>query len=264
MTETDDSTDTYTLDVKDVEAFVGIAISANYVTMLMRNLSMVAGFIALDDLRTAKTPLSPSEQAWKIVQGVLIIAVGILPLWVPPQVSKERLARYNISPYLFTGVVVFVSMVLCILGSLSYYLWHFPSILIGLSLVNSFLVNELKYAEPYFASNWLPSSSYTDTSLTARSVAAFVVILPSMLAGLFKKGWIVAFAVPMVLFVSFFVAFPCRAELEKKEKYKMKLHVSQEYLPLEWNESRSNDFYKVDMRQENKLAFATYWFLQYL
>lgn len=263
---TDDTAATDTLNVKDVEYLVGMAIAANYITILMRNLNMVAGFYVLADLTLSETPLSSSEKAWKIVQVLLIFSAGILPLWRPPHVTKELLSRYNLSPYLFTGGVLFVSLVLITVSSVSYYFLHLPYLLIALSLVNSFVVNELKYAEPYFCSNWIPCSNYTDTSITCRGVAAVVVLVPAFLLCTFKTAWIGLLAVLMVSFVSYFVAFACRDELDKHDEYKNLLHMSEEYLPLEWNDTRSYDFYKVHMRQQKlgTLTFATYWLCQYL
>lgn len=104
--------------------------------------------------------------ATELMYILCVVATRVLPLWTKPKITITHLRSWNISPSRFTGVVTAISTVLYVVTS--YYMMqsiYSPLIpCLAVLLVNSPLVNEIKWAEGFFASNWLPESRYRDAS----------------------------------------------------------------------------------------------------
>lgn len=261
MSETDENADE---DISTgVESFISLAIAANWATMVLRMLLMVTTVVfTLVDVKDAKTHV---DKGVKVLQAVGILAVGILPLWTKPKISAAKLQRWKISPYQLTAAVLALSTLLVGLGAVLFFAVKKWVLLYVVMFLNSVLVNEIKWSEAYFATNWLPKNKYLEMFEKSKNVALLFTLLPLLVMCFFKTVWLVIPIPVAVLFVSHFLAFKLEHLLGQEVKYKQLLQDNSDYAPLaEWNDPNSYDYYKVDIKGESWGQFYTYYLFQFL
>lgn len=246
-----------------VEAFIALAIAANWATMVLRMVLMVLCVVfTLVGVKDAKTHV---DKGSKVLQAVGIMAVGILPLWTKPKVSAAKLQRWKISPYQWTGAVLAGSTLLVGLGAVFFFVVKKWVLLYVVMLLNSVLVNEIKWSEAYFSTNWLPKNKYLEMFEKSKTVALLFTLLPLLLVSFFKTVWLLIPIPVVALFLSHFLVFKLEHLLDQEVKYKQLLEDSSDYAPLaEWNDPNSYDYYKVDIKQESWGQFYTYYLFQFL
>lgn len=263
MTDTDDNSiedDIY----KDVEVFVALAITANWATMMLRKCFVVpcVAITLIMDVKGAKTS---ADKSVMVLQALGLLVVGILPLWTKPKISAARLYSWKISPYQLTGAVLTLSTLLLSLGVVFFYVVKNWTLVYLLVFLNSVLVNEIKWSEAYFSTNWFPKNKYGDVLEKSKNLAFVFTIFSPMIGTYLQNIWFFTSIPVFVLFVSFFVAFKLEHLLDQETEYKQWLEENGEYAPLaEWNDPNSYDYYKVDIRQQSWGQFYTYYFFQFL
>lgn len=243
-----------------VEVMTSTGMTCNWISMILRQGVFLTGVLLyLSELRR---PHTRGEHGRKVLEALGCLAVGILPLWTRPVMSPAQLHALDISPYKFTAGVTLFSTLL--LGASMCFLLEHPPFLVLALLVNSFLVNEIKWSEAYFASNWLPEDKYYDVSDKSKNMAVFVTLVSSGLAALFKTPWFYLILLVAVVVLSYILAFKTEHFLEGEIKYRQMLENNEGYMPLEWNDDRAYDFYKVNMRETSWTGWGVWFFFQYL
>ncbi|CAG83527.1 hypothetical protein B0I72DRAFT_164728 [Yarrowia lipolytica] len=238
------------------------ALMANWFSMILRHGVMLSG-LTVTIYRLQNQNLSPGEQGRRVMELVACLAAGILPLWTPPKISAAQLHLFQVSPYIFTAAILLASTLL--LGVCQCWLLSVhPAAFVLVLLLNSFLVNEIKWSEAFFASNWLPESQYYETIEKSKQLTILSTLISSGLVALFKTAWFYLVLFAAVLYVSYMMAFVVDARLENQTKYKQMLEESEDFAPLqEWNDDHSSGVYAV-IRERNWAAWGVYYFFQYL
>lgn len=196
------------------------------------------------------------------MEALACLAAGIAPLWTRPKISEIHLHVFQVSPYKFTAAILLASTLLSII-SMCWLTTH-PIAFVLLLLVNSFLVNEIKWTEAFFASNWLPESRYYEACDNSKNLTIFVTLVCSCLASLFKTPWISIILLAFVLYLSYTLAFKLEPFLEQQTKYKGMLEESEDFAPLhEWNDDHSYSFYAT-IKQYSWAAWGVYYYFQFL
>jgi hypothetical protein len=247
-----------------VEMLISPAIAANWATMVLRQMQVATSvvYILSLDMKDAKTHF---DKGIKVVEAVGILAVGIGPLWRKPMVSAAKLQSWKISPYQFTAAILTLSTVLVSLAAVFLFVVKNYFLVVIVVFVNSVLVNEIKWAEAYFSTNWLPKNKYLEMFEKSKNIILLFTIFPAMIATWIRTVWLFVPIPVALLLISYFLAFKLERLLDQQVKYKQMLEDNAEYTPLaEWNDPNSYDYYKIDIKQESWGQFYTYYFFQFL
>lgn len=239
-----------------MEFILAPALIANRLTMMYRkHLAFASIITACVRMTLENTNNYRYPNATELTYILCVVATGILPLWTKPKITMTHLRSWNISPYRFTGVITAISTVLYVVTN-HYMLQSIydPSMpFLAVLLVNSLLVNEIKYSEAFFASNWLSESRYGDASALFQFALDMLWVSEHNYCFSF---WRYLFLGVPALLSSVSLIFFTDKWLEMVAEHKQK-----DERALEWNSSESFAFLK---KNHGRGVHYFYFWWQYL
>lgn len=223
-----------------------------------------------------EVPIEDLEELVLKLSGVLaIIFLPYVFFWTRPKMSAAKLRAWNISPPHFTAYLITAVTGLFVMQRLLIANFYIAFVI---RMATCFLLNELKWSQVYFVTNWFPKSEYTKiTKITMFAgwglnfaycwifiaLGALLPILIPLWTTLRYGGYLLA-AWYIYAKVSELPDDNTLLKDDLNQGYKHLIESDPTFEPLEWNHPDSYNFYKVDLKNSNRWYFYVYFICQYL
>ncbi|KAG5368881.1 hypothetical protein CJU90_1114 [Yarrowia sp. C11] len=240
-----------------------------WISLYVRQVILAVQVIML--VAEARKETGGRQVAVTLLQAAAVLVASIVPFWTRPKLTLDLIHKMGMSACQFTAIVQGVSLTLLAVGTYQFGVpdsggaLRNPLGMIATLFLSSLLLNEIKWAPVYFHSHWTPVSNWAERNLGGVS-SIFFFVVPGSISTLFHSPWPYVLSVIMILLTDVWVFMSEKfvTKIDPDGKVRSFISESSEYQPLQWNDPRSYEYYRIHVYEHGKFNFCYYFFFQFL